>query len=260
MRVTNVTLDAHGLDFQRLLEIKEFDEITKCGVNMLVKPIVIFTVDGGPDENPRYRKVIEVGIHNFLEYNLDALFIACNAPGRSAYNRVERRMAPLSKELAGVVLPHDSYGSHLDAQGRTIDKELEKKNFGCAGNVLAEIWSSVIIDKYPVVAEYIPFENSELNASSLSSKDHTWFSQHVRTTLCKKCVIRYCILHTVQKVCYTILYTTHCAKSVLYDTVYYSVYSNIRKKYKHLLIEPYKQERILQYSQSRVVCGILANL
>ena len=176
------TAYAHGLDFQRLLEIKEFDEITKCGVNMLVKPIVIFTVDGGPDENPRYRKVIEVGIHNFLEYNLDALFIACNAPGRSAYNRVERRMAPLSKELAGVVLPHDSYGSHLDAQGRTIDKELEKKNLGCAGNVLAEIWSSVIIDKYPVVAEYIPFENSELNASSLSSKDHTWFSQHVRTS------------------------------------------------------------------------------
>ena len=46
------TAYAHGLDFQRLLEIKEFDEITKCGVNMLVKPIVIFTVDGGPDENP----------------------------------------------------------------------------------------------------------------------------------------------------------------------------------------------------------------
>jgi len=53
---------------------------------------------------------------------------------------------------------------------------------------------------------------------------------------------------------------SHCAKSVLYDTVYYSVYSNIRNKYKHLLIEHYKQVRILQYSQSRAVCGILANL
>ena len=72
-------------------------------------------------------------------------------------------------------------------------------------------------------------------------------------------------------VCMSVIYKTcivlcpvpnhmHCAKSVLYNTVYYSVYSNIRKKYKHLLIEPYKQERILQYSQSRVVCGILANL
>ncbi|KAL5491710.1 hypothetical protein EMCRGX_G017057, partial [Ephydatia muelleri] len=125
---------------------------------------------------------VVAGRHKLIPSVISGIKIEENSLGRSAYNRVERRMAPLSKELAGVVLPHDSYGSHLDAQGRTIDKELEKKNFGCAGNVLAEIWSSVIIDKYPVVAEYIPFENSELNASSLSSKDHTWFSQHVRTS------------------------------------------------------------------------------
>ena len=29
-------------------------------------------------------------------------------------------MAPLSKELAGIVLPHDSFGTHLDENGKTI--------------------------------------------------------------------------------------------------------------------------------------------
>jgi hypothetical protein len=81
-----------------------------------VKPVFIITVDGGPDENPRYQKTIEVGIHHFLQNDLDALFIAINAPGRSAFNRFERKMAPLSRELSGLIIPHDNFGSHLDDQ------------------------------------------------------------------------------------------------------------------------------------------------
>ena len=92
-----------------------------------MKPVFIFTVDGGPDENPRYQKTIEVGIDHFLQNGLDALFIATNAPGRSAFNRVERKMAPLSRELSGFIIPHDNFGSHLDDQGKTIDSVLEKK-------------------------------------------------------------------------------------------------------------------------------------
>ena len=92
-----------------------------------MKPVFIFTVDGGPDENPRYQKTIEVGIDHFLQNGLDALFIATNAPGRSAFNRVERKMAPLSRELSGFIIPHDTFGSHLDDQGKTIDSVLEKK-------------------------------------------------------------------------------------------------------------------------------------
>jgi hypothetical protein len=37
-------------------------------------------------------------------------------------------MAPLSRELAGLILQHDHYGSHLDNSGKTTDAELEKKN------------------------------------------------------------------------------------------------------------------------------------
>jgi len=68
-----------------------------------------------------------VAMSHFKKHNLDAIFIATNAPGRSAFNRVERRMAPLSRELSGLILPHDHFGSHLDANGKTTDAELEKK-------------------------------------------------------------------------------------------------------------------------------------
>ena len=52
----------------------------------------------------------------------------------------------------------------------------------------------------------------------------------------------------------------HSAKSVLCDTVYYNVYSNLSSNISCLRIEHYKQMRILKYCQSRAVSGILANL
>ena len=50
------------------------------------------------------------------------------------FNRVERLMVKFSKELSGVVLPHDNFGSHLNAKGKTINKELEKKFRVCWGD------------------------------------------------------------------------------------------------------------------------------
>lgn len=90
---------------------------------------MIISVDGGPDENPRYEKVIHHSIDHFKKYNFDAFYVVTNAPGRSAYNRVERRMAQLSHQLSGVILPYDYFGSHLNTQGKTIDEVLEKKIF-----------------------------------------------------------------------------------------------------------------------------------
>lgn len=87
---------SHAADFKKLLTLKDFDAVTKTDAGH-VKPVFMLTVDGGPDENPRYDKVINVAINHFIEHDLDAFFLATNAPGRSAYNRVERRMAPLSR-------------------------------------------------------------------------------------------------------------------------------------------------------------------
>ncbi|KAJ6639792.1 hypothetical protein Bhyg_12539 [Pseudolycoriella hygida] len=134
------TAFSHSTDIEKLMEMPHFDKIAKC--NGIVKPVFIITVDDGPDENPRYEKVIKTGIHHFVEFNLDALFIATNAPGRSAFKRVERRMAPLSRELSGLILPHEHFGSHLNSKNETVDGELEKRNFQYAGETLAEVWST----------------------------------------------------------------------------------------------------------------------
>lgn len=174
------TAYSHGLDFERLLTLESFEVLLKF--DGFVKPVLIFIVDGGPDENPRYQKVIQTAVHHFMEHNLDALFVATNAPGRSAFNRVERRMAPLSKELAGLIIPHNHFGSHLDSQLRTTDLALEKQNFKYAGELLADVWSEMTIDGYSTVAEYIDPESSELDPESFHGFDQIWFAKHVRTS------------------------------------------------------------------------------
>lgn len=86
-------------------------------------------------------------------------------------------MAPLSKQLTGVVLPYDTYGTHLDGQRNTCDEELEKKNFEAAGKVLANLWSELIIDQYPVTARY---EGLGSEAALPQPVDATWYARHVR--------------------------------------------------------------------------------
>ncbi|EFX78416.1 hypothetical protein DAPPUDRAFT_246118 [Daphnia pulex] len=128
------TAFAHGLDFGRLLSVSEFEKIVKSVPEKSVKPVIFLTVDGGPDENPRYQNVIDVAVHHFLSHDLDGFFVATNAPGRSVFNHVERKTVPLSRELSGLILPYDHYGTHLDNQRRTMDLDLEKRNFAFAGS------------------------------------------------------------------------------------------------------------------------------
>lgn len=86
-------------------------------------------------------------------------------------------MAPLSNELSGVLLPHDYYGTHLDGSNETRDEELELKNFEYAGNTLAQIWSNVVIDNYPVEAEYITPEEQETIKNDCET---AWYFNHVQ--------------------------------------------------------------------------------
>ena len=62
--------------------------------------------------------------------------------------------------MTGVVLPHNTYGSNLN-NGKTVDIELEKKNFKAAGETLGEIWSELKIDECEVKAEYIEYAPSQ---------------------------------------------------------------------------------------------------
>ena len=91
---------------------------------------------------------------HFNDHNFDVVFVFTHAPGSSAYNLVERRMTPLPKDTAGIILPFDTFGNHLGERNKTIDLELEIKNYEAAGKILAEVWSESVIDCYPVVASY----------------------------------------------------------------------------------------------------------
>jgi len=42
---------SHGLHCGRLLHLTEFEDMTRSGIDWLVKPVFTFTIDGGPDEN-----------------------------------------------------------------------------------------------------------------------------------------------------------------------------------------------------------------
>ena len=74
---------SHAIDFEKLLDLKEFAEITRCGLDQLMKPIVIFSVDGGPEENPRYQKFIQIAIHDFVNHYLD-VFLWLQMPPEEA--------------------------------------------------------------------------------------------------------------------------------------------------------------------------------
>lgn len=173
---TSSTANTHAYDFESLLSIPSFKPLMMTESNT-EKPVIIIFVDGGPDENPRYRKVKNFAIEHFKKYNLDALFIATNAPGRSTYNRVERRMSPLSKRLAGVILPHEHFGSHLDDKGMITDDDLEKRNFQHTGETLAEVWREMKIDNYDVSAE---FRQPEDSMQDPAEPNLAWNSVHVR--------------------------------------------------------------------------------
>ena len=84
-------------------------------------------------------------------------------------------MAPLSKALASLVIPHDSCGSHLNPSGETIDPELEKKNFKVAGKILSQIWGELVLEGKLVTVEYV--ENELITTNRY---DEHWVFKHCR--------------------------------------------------------------------------------
>lgn len=52
-------------------------------------------------------------VKKYIKNGLEALFAFTHAPGRSAYNPVEKRMGPLSVDRVDLITPFGKYGSHL---------------------------------------------------------------------------------------------------------------------------------------------------
>ena len=62
----------HLQDMKRIRSLDIFDE--SFNKNSEAKPVMIVTMNGGPDENPRYTKTIECAIDYFVTQDLDAFF------------------------------------------------------------------------------------------------------------------------------------------------------------------------------------------
>ena len=103
------------------------------------KPILLIEIDGASDEAPRFQKTLAAAASLCKELQLEALLRGANASGLSAFNPVEKRMAPLSHDIAEVILLYDHFGNHLGSNGETIDLNLKKKNFQKAAEILANL-------------------------------------------------------------------------------------------------------------------------
>ena len=90
-------------------------------------------------------------------------------------------MAPLSFRLAGIVLDHQRYGEHLDKRKKTIDNDLEMKNFEGAGKEVAELWHDAEWASYKIDAKYVaPPPSDDLPAPKYEEVDAEWFHKHAR--------------------------------------------------------------------------------
>ena len=139
----------HAFDVRDLFESKLITQ----------KPILLMQTDGAQDEAPRFPKTLATAIDLFHLLDLEVLLPGMNAAGLSAFNPVERRIMPLLHDLAGIVLPHDKIGSHLDSSGKTIHRELQVKNFQKATEVLYEVWKKTVIDVFSVDCKAVSVGN-----------------------------------------------------------------------------------------------------
>ncbi|CAB4437126.1 unnamed protein product [Rhizophagus irregularis] len=133
----------HMQDLESLVLDPQYNDVLKT--NGEIRSVWVLLVDGGPDENPRHLKNIKTYCQLFRKFDLDYLTVRTHAPGQSKYNPVERGMETLSGKLAGITLPIDHFGSHLNTQGKVIDPELALQNFWYAGESLCDIWSRDLI-------------------------------------------------------------------------------------------------------------------
>jgi len=184
---TNAT--THMVDLISLTNQESFASIFKN--NDQIKPIWILLVDGGPDENPRHLKNIYEYCKLFQFLDLDYLTVRTHAPGQSAYNPVERSMCTLSGKLAGITLPIDKFGSHLNSQGKVINPELAKKNFCYAGEALCTLWNKDQIFGKPVLTQYIA-ENTvsiegreQVNGENVEESEISWKWIENHTQICR---------------------------------------------------------------------------
>ena len=105
--------------------------------------------------------------------HIDYVIAPCNSAGLSVFYFIEQRIVPLSKELSGIVLPHDSFGTHLNENGKTIDNVKELENLKKAGELLSEISSEITIDLYQPSVKWVNPSVNPLKTGGNKKVTHT---------------------------------------------------------------------------------------
>ena len=84
-------------------------------------------------------------------------------------------MASLSRDIAGVLLWHDSFGNHQDSSWKTTECELEKNTFFKAAQFFAEVWPKTVTDDHKVDTEALPIGKEYAH----ETLDAAWAKKHV---------------------------------------------------------------------------------
>ena len=89
---------------------------------------------------------------------------------------MKKIISNFNKELSAVVLPNGHLDVHLDNNNNNVDEELEIRNFKHAGEILAILWSKLVINDHPVVANFVGEQPSDITITKLEE----WKANHVR--------------------------------------------------------------------------------
>ncbi|CAG8761054.1 9538_t:CDS:2, partial [Cetraspora pellucida] len=107
------------------------DDKTKVGLDILAVGRTFRSLQS-------FNKPVTVSDHDFShgakQKLIPSVYLIINSDDTNkslcqAYNPVEHSIYILSKKLAKIELPIDRFGSHLNSQGVTVDKELTRHNF-----------------------------------------------------------------------------------------------------------------------------------
>ena len=80
-------------------------------------------------------------------------------------------MATLSQKLAGISLPIDKFGSHLNSQDQVVNSNLAMRNFRYAGEALCTLWERDPIFGKPIIAQYTDQNSSPFDDTTFPESE-----------------------------------------------------------------------------------------
>ena len=130
---STTSVNTHRNDLIKMIEDTDNAYNMRSNADDKMKPILLLQHDGGCDLQVSNCKNIKSAITMFIKCDLDFYYDTHSAPNMSFINEAERCMATLSYRLSGIVLDHEHYGSHLDANKEVKDEDLCRRNLYRAG-------------------------------------------------------------------------------------------------------------------------------